>query len=382
MTEHPDLSPKYDAAIQVRVCGRDVSGRHFDEISTAFPSSRGVMLETVHQLQEGSTLEIAHMPTNRKEIAKVRSLGPKLGASTLVFLEGKGVETFWVKDSLEEPVHRIEGNGRDMNPFVSTNSGTLLAVPERALMQVSRIRIPNLGRLTNALNELVESSLEANLRPTIEQLANAIPEQVVKAQKSVFANFEEQMQVALASFGSRLDARGQEISTRNENVLIQKVLQMMEEVERFVKSRQNEFTENLEGTLLAARERSTQQVESVISDATGKLRELIQEQLQQQAAEAVGHFRSELQNMFQQDLTRYAAELQEQLASNADALRQQFMAQIHNELNEKQEALVRRARRSMNDLAGQNQKRTAALLRELADAMENQPELLPENADA
>lgn len=475
MTEHSDLTPKYDAAIQVRVCGHDVSGQQFDEISTAFPSSQGVMLETVHQLQEGSTVEITHMLTNRKETTKIKSLGPKLGVSTLVFLEGASVENFWAKDSAQEQDRRrMERNGHDASPITATNSGALLAMPERGLMQVSKTRIPNLDLFMNALNELVESSLEANLRPTVEQLTNAIPEHVVRAQNSVFANFEEQLQVAVATFGSRLDTRGQEVLARNENILIQKILQLMEEAERFVKSRQNEFSQSLEGTLVAGKGRLSQQVEGMVSEATGKLRDRMQEQssqlgtqfaekchevakknhdilfaraqevesnvagrlsakievilndfsaelgnrveqaaiapmagiqerlgekanalaelaqqverevsmrLQQQADEVAVRFRPELQNLFEQDLTRYTAQLQEQLALTAAAFRQKFMAQIEAELNEKQQTLVRQAQRSMNDLAVQNQKRIAGLLRELAEAIENQPEPPTETAD-
>src|SRR5690349_9040342 len=98
MMEQTDVNSKPEAAIQVRVYGVDVHGQRFDEISTAFPTSKGVMLETIHAIREGTPLEITHLLTSRKAAAQVKSLGPKLGESTLVFVDGADIEKFWLKD--------------------------------------------------------------------------------------------------------------------------------------------------------------------------------------------------------------------------------------------------------------------------------------------
>ena len=101
---------KNETAIQVRVCGNDVDRKHFEELSTVIPTPNGALLETIHELSEGATLEITRPSTQHKAIAKVKSMGPKLGLSTLVFVEGLGVEDLWRKETDMESIRGKGGN--------------------------------------------------------------------------------------------------------------------------------------------------------------------------------------------------------------------------------------------------------------------------------
>jgi hypothetical protein len=324
MNEQTDLNSKPEAAIQVRVSGDDMHGRRFDETSTAFPTSKGVMLETIHQLREGSTLEITHLLTNRTAIVQVKSLGPKLGVSTLVFVEGGDVEKFWKKIFTKETErNRRDVPGDNASSMMPPDTGTLLAVPERALMHVSKPLLPTMDRFMETLNALVESALEANLRPAVEQLANKIPEHVSKAQTSVFANLDEQIQAALGTFSTRLDDRAREVVTRNENVFTQKIQEVIEQSLLHIKSRQDGFNKNLDNALLTGKGKLSQQMDEVISEGTAKLRDTMQEasgQLQKQFSESCQALTEEKQNALSTNSQQLESDFAQRLSAKVSGI--------------------------------------------------------------
>lgn len=319
MIEQTNPNSKPESAIQVRISGEDLQGHRFDEISTAFPTSKGVMLETVHHLREGTTLEITHPLTNRKAVAQVKSLGPKLGVSTLVFVEGGDVEKFWKKIFTKE----TERNRRDVpgdyaTPMTAAETGTQVAVTERALMHVSKPLLPTMDRFMETLNALVESALEANLRPAAEQLANQIPEHVAKAQTAVFANLDEQVQAALGTFSARLDDRAREVVSHNEDIFTQKIHEVIEQSLLHIKSRQEGFSKNLDNTLLTEKGKLSQEVEGVISEGTARLRDTMQEasgELQKQFAEGC----QALTEIKQNDLSGKSQQLESEFAQRLSA---------------------------------------------------------------
>lgn len=367
MSEQTGPSPKSEAAIQVKVCGHDVHGRHFEEISTAFPSSKGVMLEIVHQLREGSALEITHLLSNQRAIAQVKSLGPKLGVSTLVFVEGADVEGLWMKSSAKEPERKRED---DLGPMMTANESTLLAVPQRALIPISKSGKPNLNRFIETLNELVESVLEANLRPAVEQLANEIPEHVIRAQNSVLANLHEQIQAAVTTFGTRLDARALEVITRNENVLTVRIRGLIEDTLMCTQSRQDEFSRHLERELLAGTESVRQQVQGIVSERTAQFRETMQEdidQLEKQFAERCRMQTEEKQNVLSACAQQMESNLAERLSGKSNGILDEFsaelekrceqalfvrMASVEKRLEETASALSESAQQVQTDFAG------------------------------
>jgi hypothetical protein len=321
MRTQTDPGTKADAAIQVQVCGNDAQRRHFEEISTAIPTPSGALLETTQELCEGTTLEITRPSTRHKAIAKVKSLGPKLGVSTLVFVEGLGVENLWNKDSLAENGAGREDAASSDPPFGDGIVDALVAQPERGLPP-SSLRIPSVDRLMESLTDLVQSALEENLRPTVERLASEIPEQVVQARAIVFSNFEEQLETAFASFNERLDSRAQHVE-----------------------------------------------------------RELA-ERLVRQADEIAERFCAQLQESLQHKLADQETKFLEQWAASADQLRTRLLEQVEGELNKRKEKTVRETQHSLNDARQQDQTRIVQLLRAWADAVENQAVAAPERAAA
>jgi hypothetical protein len=410
MSEQNDLSPKSDAAIQVKVCGQDVQGQRFDETSTAFPTSRGVMLETVHRLREESTLELTHILTNRKAVAQVKSMGPRLGVSTLVFLEGTDVANFWIKGNAKESDKSRKDDGAgDSHRVTAANTDTLVLLPERALTHVSKLRIPTMDRFMDTFSELVESALEENLRPTVEQLTNEIQQKVVKTQSEVLANFEQKIQAVSSTLSDRWDVRVVDVVARNEKVLTKTIRELMDETQLFVKNQQNELNENLEAALQSGRERMNQQVDGIVAEVSARSQERIREEFSRfekqfaerwQAAAVEGQntvsdrarqveadlaerlsgkinatldgFSVELEKRFEQALARHASVMEER--------QQSFLDNMENELSHKQELFGYQAQRLMERVADQNRTRIALSLRELAEAMENEAPPIPATA--
>jgi len=322
MKTQTDPGTKADTAIQVRVCGNDVQRRHFEELSTAIPTPSGALLETTQELCEGATLEITRPSTRHKAIAKVKSLGPKLGVSTLVFVEGLGVVDLWNKES---PGEDEVGRGDAAGSEPSAEAIHLVSLSEQRPLPAAGLRIPVVDRLMESLTELVESALEENLRPTVERLAGEIPEQVVKARAIVFSNFEAQLETAFAAFGARLDHR-------------------------------------LEETAKAWSDRA-QQVERDSAERLGR-----------QAEEIAGRFHAQLQESLQQKLRDQEARVLKQLAANASQFRSRLLEQVEDELTKKKEKTVQEAQRSLKEMRDQDQTQIARLLRAWADAVENQAE--------
>ena len=338
MNTQTDPGPKTDAAIQVRVSGNDVQSKHFDELSTAIPTPKGALLETIHELCEGTTLEITQPFTHHKAIAQVKSLGPKLGVSTLVFVEGLGVGNLWHKESPKEGERgRSDVTNSDTSSGEAIHSGTLVPLSERRLLPASTLRIPPVDRLMESLTDLVESALEQNLRPTVERLTNEIPEHVVKVRSSVFANFEAQIETAFATCGARLDGRALEVIARNEQVLNQKVREVMEETLRHLQSQQEEFRQNLEGESLSVRERLNNEAATVVSQGCAQLRDSMQTEagsLEKQVAERCQALTEETQNVLCGRAQQVEADLADRLSQQINQFLAGFSAEFEKRVDQ------------------------------------------------
>jgi hypothetical protein len=381
MNEQTDPRLKSDAAIQVKVCGQDVHGQRFDEIGTAFPTSNGVMLETIHQLREGVALELIETVTNRKAIVNVKSLGPNLGVSSLVFLEGLDLEGLWINGFSQEPI----GNGPagDAVPLAATEPRTDLAAPPRALMQISKPLIPKLDRLMTTLGELVESALESNLRPAMEQLTSEIPEHVLKARNSVFANLEEQIQACVGTFGERLNHRAAEVAERSENVITQKARELDEGSLLLASSRQDEFRQHLEQSLSDANERLNQQVESLnlaerLSEKMNIMLDSfsaeVEQRWQQASTMAISNMHTRLEevaNAFAERARQVEAELTATFSLQRDEVERRVaeLRQVEDDVRQKQQKLAWQTESLLKDWEDQNRNRVAWVLKELGERM-------------
>jgi hypothetical protein len=83
-------------AITVEIKGMDVKGGPFVESTSAFPVSRGVaVLDTIHDVANGATLEITQVPSDRTTIGRVKSLGPKLGPRMRILVELEDATYLW-----------------------------------------------------------------------------------------------------------------------------------------------------------------------------------------------------------------------------------------------------------------------------------------------
>lgn len=275
MNTQTDPGSKNETAIQVRVCGNDVERNHFEEVSTVIPTPNGALLETVHELSEGTTLELTRPSTHHKAIAKVKSMGPKLGLSTLVFVEGLGVEDLWNKESNAEREERKTTDAASGAPSAGdvVSAGALVPLSERRGLSPSGLRMPRVDRLMESLTDLVESALEENLRPTVERLTNEIPERVAKARSSMFLNIETQLEAAAASFGERLDNRALVVANQNEQALNQKAGEILEEAGRQLQSKQEEFLRNAERESRSAQERLNNEAETIASQGLAQLQQ-------------------------------------------------------------------------------------------------------------
>jgi hypothetical protein len=363
MSEPNASSPKADAAIQVKVCGTDIEGQFFEEVSTAFPSSKGVMLETVHNLQEGSALEITHLLSKRTAMTQVKSLGPKLGVSTLVFLEGTDLESLWVKNA----------NGGLVSTFP--------AVSEKSLMPVPKLNKPNLNRFVETLTDLVESAVDANLRPALEHLTSEIPDQVIQAQNSALARFQEQIEIAIASFGSRLDTYAQEAISRNETDFQRHIaVRSTAGKESLIQDVDGVISQRLAAFRMAMHEETTQ-LEAQFLQRCGGIADDCASRLTRQADETASLFRMELQTVFEQELNACRSRLQQDLAMQAGEFRGTLMGQFESELNSKQQRVIDETELLMSDAAERNRTRIGGLLRELAEAIESRSVPIADAAD-
>jgi hypothetical protein len=330
--------PRPDAALQVKVSGRDGRDRWFEEISTILPSSKGVMLETVHDLREGTSLQLVHIGTNHKEFARVKSIGPRLGVSTLVFLDGAGIESFWAA-----------------RPGVGSGEGGNTLAP-REQTAISKLKMPTFDRMMEALNEIMASSLEANLRPTLEELSAVIPDRVARARDAVFADTGERLQHAGAEFSERLQTRSTELLTLADDDLKQKIENVQIEADK-----------------VAARIQSkSEEVNTSLSHQLKEMQRTWSERLEQQAEQTFGRIHAQLESSLQDAVTRSAAQFQERCSSTIQEIAKQFLQQLDTDLALRREMLQREAERYMGDAAA-NQRRLAHLLRQVAGIIDLEP---------
>ncbi|MGH9786185.1 MAG: hypothetical protein ACRD88_18600 [Terriglobia bacterium] len=331
---------KSEAAIQVRVCGNDVQKTHFEELSTAIPTPTGAMLETIHELCEGATLEIFRPSTRRKALATVKSLGPKLGASTLVFVEGLGVEHLWNKESPGPGEREQQDDPAGGASSGDTNHpGPLVPLSDRRHLPSSKLRIPMVDRLMDSLADLVESALEENLRPTVDRLTQEIPEHVAKARGAVFANFEAQMETAVATFGERLDSRSREVIAQNEQLLNRKIQEATEGAQQCLQAKQEEFRQNLEGESRSAKERLKSEVDAAVAQGCAQL----QDRLRTEAGS--------LEQRVAERCRTLAEETEKALGSRAKQVEAEFVdrlsQQVHRVLDGFSEALEKRVNQAL-----------------------------------
>ncbi len=378
MSESSDLRPKSDAAIQVRVRGQDVRGQRFDEVGTAFPTSKGVMLETIHQLREGTALELTETVTGRKAIVSVKSAGPNLGVSSLVFLEGLDLDNLWITPAAREArARQMDPPGSYLTSTTSGDSSTDIVASQRALMQTSKPVLPNLDRLMATLGELVESALEANLRPAMEQLTSEIPAHVLKTRSEIFANLEEQMQASVGAFGDRLKARADELVERTETVLGEKTRECTEENLRLIAARQDEFSRYLERVL----SESFQQLHRQLDDLN------VSERLSEKVHAIFGGFCAELEGHCQRALATAVSDVERTLQEAANRLGERVkeaesaiaqekdgiarslgeLRELHDQINRKEESLIEHTEQMQKEAVRQNRDRVAWMLRELGE---------------
>jgi len=371
------------------VSGNDVQRTHFDELCTAIPTPTGAMLETIHELCEGTTLEIIRPSTRQKALATVKSLGPKLGVSTLVFVEGLGVEHLWSKESIApgEPEQPGDPAGGASSGDAS-QSGPLVPLSDRRHLPSSKLRIPMVDRLMDSLADLVESALQENLRPTVVRLTQEIPEHVAKARGTVFANFEAQMETAFSAFGERLDGRGLEVIAQQEQMLNQKVRDVMEQtLERF-HEQQEGFRQNLEGESRSAGERLHNEATAVVAQGCAQLQDRMQTVaggLEKQVAEKCQALSEETQKVLSDRAQQVKAELADRLSEQIHRVLDGFSAEIEKRVDqalarpmaaldhrfeETAKALSARAQQAERDFAERLNQQSGEIARRLCDQLQ------------
>jgi hypothetical protein len=256
-------------------------------------------------------------------------------------------------------------------------AATLAGMPGQPLTESSSLRRPSLDRLTETLTELVNTALEEKLPPVVESLTNEVQQNIAKSQSYILAKFEEKMMAVSSTYGDRWGALVLDVVSRNEKILTQKIRELTEQTELFVKSRQDEFGKNLEGALQSGREQMNQQVE-VASEASTKSRNRMLEasnRLEKQFAERCQELAGETQNglsgrarQVEEDLTERFSEQRNRLLDGFSAdLEKRFQqalaaqtASMEKRLEEARDALSNLAQQVAGELAGRLEQQTKA----------------------
>ncbi len=412
-------------AIPLTIRGEDAEGKSFTEVThTVVVTRDGGKLLTSRELFEGATLKITLLSTNRTATARVVWLGKKSGPRREIGIVLETAEDLW---GIQFPEDAAQGKPTLTASEARSQAEPVLdpPAPKKPMLAeaptpaapapavISKVPAGHSApseQLADTLNQLVETALEANLRPVVERLSNEALQQIIRAQ---LANSHEQFESAITACSDRLEMRAIDIVTRNEQALQQISQQFIEAAEQKMQRRQEDLVEK---TAEATR---NQMLELALSNKA---------QLHQEAADLVWETRAELRQSVQQDLTQiekrfdeqcraraerfllahleevgetlakrvgqaeeeiakrlerradeiggcFAAQLQKHLEEATGRIRESFMRHLVTELNQKQQECIQQAARATEEAAEQNLRRTREelirLMKHLGEAMIN-----------
>ena len=412
--------PISGVSISLTMQGEDIHGQRFIESGYAFPVRRnGAVLDTVHQLVPGTALELINMGTNRSAVAHVKSMGPKTGLRQRVLVEVEDMENFlWATQVTPEndqrktdaPVGAPAAIDTDtvptsgpVSPVMSTETeqepSAAAAAPATAKgTPGSSLAVSD--RFMEALNELVKSALEANLRPAVEPVSNEIQRRAEEIEHSVIRDLQEMIENIIVASVNRLIVAAAETTSSQEERLTREIGENVDKAEQAINSRQEEAFNALLNRAQQVERELVNRHTQLSDEAAGRFSSKLEESLQQALADyEVGlgkrletvestlasrpkEWESVLTGRIASHVRELAggslAELQRQLEEASGTLREKFIGQVGSELNEAKDQLVQQTRQLAGEAARQSLNRMrremVRVVKEMGEALENSPE--------